>query len=159
MEAESNVVVEIAYIVNSLKASSSSKGIPEEIIKKCQEGEMSLRQGLMLAKKAQELLRSALDEGLFSAWINSAHKIFIFTCDGICLCLFAKAKMDCLLYYFPFSIFLNFKDTITSDLLVSFSFLLWLSFHSWGQGHTGWLWLHVLEKKEREGKKHVFWDH
>jgi len=28
---------------------------------------MSLRQGLMLAKKAQELLRSALDEGLFSA--------------------------------------------------------------------------------------------
>ncbi|KAL9382680.1 hypothetical protein Peur_025715 [Populus x canadensis] len=67
MEAESNVVVEIAYIVNSLKASSSSKGIPEEIIKKCQEGEMSLRQGLMLAKKAQELLRSALDEGLFSA--------------------------------------------------------------------------------------------
>ncbi|PNS91494.1 hypothetical protein POPTR_019G108700v4 [Populus trichocarpa] len=67
MEAESNVVVEIAYIVNSLKASSSSKSIPEEIIKKCQEGEMSLRQGLMLAKKAQELLRSALDEGLFSA--------------------------------------------------------------------------------------------
>ncbi|PNS91491.1 hypothetical protein POPTR_019G108500v4 [Populus trichocarpa] len=67
MEAGSNVVVEIAYIVNSLKASSSSKGIPEEIIKKCQEGEMSLRQGLMLAKKAQELLRSALDEGLFSA--------------------------------------------------------------------------------------------
>ncbi|KAG6738047.1 hypothetical protein POTOM_059586 [Populus tomentosa] len=67
MEAESNVVVEIAYIVNSLKASSSSKGIPEEIIKKCQEGEMSLRQGLMLAKKAQELLRSALDEELFSA--------------------------------------------------------------------------------------------
>ncbi|XP_011039776.1 PREDICTED: uncharacterized protein LOC105136226 isoform X2 [Populus euphratica] len=67
MEAESNVVVEIAYIVNSLKTSSSSKSIPEEIIKKCQEGEMSLRQGLMLAKKAQELLRSALDEGLFSA--------------------------------------------------------------------------------------------
>uniref|UniRef100_A0A6N2KJY5 Uncharacterized protein n=1 Tax=Salix viminalis TaxID=40686 RepID=A0A6N2KJY5_SALVM len=39
----------------------------KEIIKKCQEGEMSLRQGLMLAKKAQELLRSAPDEGLFSA--------------------------------------------------------------------------------------------
>uniref|UniRef100_A0A6N2KJY2 Uncharacterized protein n=1 Tax=Salix viminalis TaxID=40686 RepID=A0A6N2KJY2_SALVM len=39
----------------------------QEIIKKCQEGEMSLRQGLMLAKKAQELLRSAPDEGLFSA--------------------------------------------------------------------------------------------
>ncbi|KAG5224862.1 hypothetical protein IMY05_019G0110600 [Salix suchowensis] len=73
MEAESNVAVEIAYIVNSLDvnllflSSSSSKNIPEEIIKKCQEGEMSLRQGLMLAKKAQELLRSAPDEGLFSA--------------------------------------------------------------------------------------------
>jgi hypothetical protein len=67
METESNVVVEIDYIVNSLKASSSSKNIPEEIIKKYQEGEMSRQQGLMLAKKAQELLRSALDEGLFSA--------------------------------------------------------------------------------------------
>ncbi|KAJ6349035.1 hypothetical protein OIU77_006593 [Salix suchowensis] len=28
----------------------------KEIIKKCQEAEMSLRQGLMLAKKAEELL-------------------------------------------------------------------------------------------------------
>ncbi|KAJ6745024.1 hypothetical protein OIU79_031212 [Salix purpurea] len=49
------------------ETSSSSKNIPEEIIKKCQEAEMSLRQGLMLAKQAQELLRSAPDEGLFSA--------------------------------------------------------------------------------------------